>query len=178
MKRTLTKSATAPAATAGKPEKKPRQKLSIINPRKSAFTSSTLPFVSQDEGNVNCDSGREGKTLKAQPKKRPVIESDGDSDLDFCEESPFKKSKKSAPLNSRKKKSEECILLDSDSDDENSQIIDYSRNKAKLTDGQKNTVKGQSAIRENSKHSKFTENPSEFLPLEVPNGIIDSDGDE
>ena len=35
------------------------------------------------------------KTVSTKAKKRPVIESDDDdSDLDFCEESPFKKAKK------------------------------------------------------------------------------------
>ena len=181
---TLKKSATAPAAATAKSENsdKIKRKLTVVNPEKSAFVPSLLGYVNSTESPKTVDSKvkekateKIAKDVKVSTKKRPIIESDDDSDLDFCEAISVKRIKMSVSTKSQKpdRNKGDCIVLDSDNENNDESEI-TGNGDAKW----KNKVKGKSNIRKNSELSKFTEKEGDSLTNNISNGIIGSDGDE
>ena len=183
---TLTKSATAPVTTVttkSENRDKIKRKLTVANPEKSAITPSILGYTNSAASHKTADSkpkekstDKNAKDVKVAAKKRPVIESDDDSDLDFCEDIPAKKTKMSGSTSHRKSDNDRGDFILLDSDDENSGEAGIEGN----SDVERNSgkIKGKPNIGKNNELSKSKEKVGYSLTNNISNGIVDSDDDD
>ncbi len=98
-----------------------------MNPEKSAFLPAKLHTQNSAPAAQDHKTGSSGKPAEVAPssqkKKRPIMESDTDSDLDFCEEVPAKMKKHTSSASklqevssAHEQQGEEWFLLESDDD--------------------------------------------------------------